>query len=90
MPDKWFNHQVGYPADDYVHGGMGDDEMWGHQATGGVDRFYGEDGNDWIVVSQGERPAVKAIVDCGPGFDEVRFDEGVDVVRDNCETKNPV
>jgi Ca2+-binding RTX toxin-like protein len=84
----------GYPADDYVHGGIGDDLISADWAIGGVDRIYGEDGNDHIEVSQRsipeDVPVSKAIVDCGPGAqDEVVFDEGVDVIK-NCEIKHPV
>jgi hypothetical protein len=55
-------------------------------------RFYGEDGDDLITAHQGSSggdvPVSKAIVDCGPGTDEVYFDEGVDVIK-NCEIKHP-
>jgi Ca2+-binding RTX toxin-like protein len=84
-----------YTVDDYVHGGTGDDFITASKgAIGGVDRIYGEDGNDHINVSQRrlvwlDLPVSKAIVDCGPGTeDSVIFDEGVDVIK-NCETKFP-
>jgi hypothetical protein len=83
-------------SDDYVHGGEGGDEIFGGYARGGVDRLYGERGNDDISASQrlgirqgGEGFVVtKEIIDCGPGSrDEVWFDRGVDVVKNNCERK---
>jgi Ca2+-binding RTX toxin-like protein len=57
----------------------------------GVDRFYGERGNDSIHVEANlhrEGPDAKDVVDCGPGFDEVWFDPDVDVIK-NCEVKHP-
>jgi len=85
-------------SDDYVHGASGGDTIHGGIAQGGVDRLYGEAGNDLIRASQREHnmntlvpnvPVTKEIIDCGGGqSDVVRFDEGVDVVT-NCETKDP-
>ena len=66
----------------------------GGHAQGGVDRIYGEGGNDFISASQREiaNPAIqvtKEIIDCGAGAsDEVWFDKGLDVVT-NCEIKQP-
>ena len=85
-----------YPdkSDDYVHGGGGDDQILGGQAQGGVDRLYGEGGNDYINASQRQSPnpsyqVTKEIIDCGAGAsDEVYFDKGLDVVT-NCEIKHP-
>jgi Ca2+-binding RTX toxin-like protein len=57
----------------------------------GVDRFYGEKGDDFIYVAANlnrEGPYSKDIVDCGPGTDEVWFDPAVDVIK-NCEVKYP-
>jgi Ca2+-binding RTX toxin-like protein len=84
-------------SNDYVHGGKGGDEILGGYAQGGVDRIYGEGGNDDISASQkswlhnGRSGFVvtKEIIDCGPGSrDEVWFDRGVDVVKENCEKKH--
>jgi hypothetical protein len=78
-------------SDDYVYGGQGVDILTGGQALGGVDRLYGGDGIDH-VLAETSFPAemvTKEIIDCGPGWDTVWFDEGVDVVKDNCERKNP-
>jgi Ca2+-binding RTX toxin-like protein len=81
-------------SDDYVHGGGGDDQILGGQAQGGVDRLYGEAGNDFINASQRQSPnpsyqVTKEIIDCGAGAsDEVYFDKGLDVVT-NCEIKHP-
>ena len=85
-------------SDDYVHGGSGADTIHGGVAQGGVDRLYGEAGNDLIRASQREHnmntlvpnvPLTKEIIDCGGGArDEVQFDKGLDVVT-NCEIKHP-
>jgi Ca2+-binding RTX toxin-like protein len=77
---------------EYVHGGRGGDNISGGLAQGGVDRLYGEGGNDRIVASQhyqeGFKPVTKEIIDCGSGAsDVVYFDKGVDVIT-NCEVKH--
>ena len=85
-----------YPdnSDDYVHGGGGDDSIYGGHAQGGVDRLYGDAGNDSIEASQRQNPnpaiaVTKEIIDCGSGAsDVVYFDKGLDVVK-NCEIKYP-
>lgn len=84
-----------YPDDsaDYVHGGRGNDTIYGGLAQGGVDRLYGEGGNDIIDASQRHmedfKPVTKEIIDCGAGaHDEVYLDKGVDVVATNCEIKH--
>jgi hypothetical protein len=79
-------------SDDYVHGGSGADHIIGGLAQGGVDRLYGEGGNDSISASQRQAqfsPVTKEIIDCGAGAqDEVYYDEGLDVVK-NCEKALP-
>jgi Ca2+-binding RTX toxin-like protein len=83
-----------YPdnSDDYVHGGSGTDTIYGGFAQGGVDRLYGEGGDDFIDASARRNsmsPVTKEIIDCGAGAsDTVHFDKGVDVVK-NCEIKHP-
>ena len=89
----------GDTSDDYVHGGADGDTLYGGPALSGVDHLYGDDGIDYIHVSQRQTqrlngkpipPVSKEIVDCGPGADDtVLFDEGIDVVMDNCENKKP-
>jgi Ca2+-binding RTX toxin-like protein len=80
-------------SDDYVHGGSGDDYIYGGYAQSGVDRLYGEGGNDIIEASQRKNPdpayqVTKEIIDCGAGAsDEVYFDKGLDVTT-NCEIKH--
>jgi Ca2+-binding RTX toxin-like protein len=83
---------------DYVHGGSDDDSLKGGFEQGGVDRLYGEKGDDGFDVAQrgvslyNPDPGIevtKEIVDCGPGIDSVSFDKGVDVVKANCEKKFP-
>jgi len=84
-----------YPdnSNDYVYGGRGNDNIVGGLAQGGVDRLYGQRGNDFLDASQRHqedfKPVTKEIIDCGSGAsDEVYFDKGVDVIT-NCEIKHP-
>jgi Ca2+-binding RTX toxin-like protein len=78
-------------SDDYVHGGSGADIIYGGFAQGGVDRIYGEGGNDIIDASQRNNsfsPVTKEIIDCGSGAsDEVFFDRNKDVIT-NCEIRH--
>jgi Ca2+-binding RTX toxin-like protein len=81
-------------SNDYVYGGRGNDNISGGLAQGGVDRLYGEGGNDFIVASQKYqedfKPVTKEIIDCGAGAsDEIYFDKGLDVVK-NCEMKHGI
>ena len=81
-------------SDDYVHGGSGADQISGGLAQGGVDRLYGEGGDDFIAADQRDiqNPVqvTKEIIDCGGGAgDVVYFDKGLDVVK-NCEEKHGV
>jgi Ca2+-binding RTX toxin-like protein len=84
-----------YPdtSDDYVHGGSGADTIYGGFAQGGVDRLFGEGGDDFIDASARRNsmsPVTKEIIDCGAGAtDVVYFDKGVDIVT-NCEAKHGV
>jgi hemolysin type calcium-binding protein len=80
--------------DDVVRGGEGDDPtVAGGFGRGGNDRLYGEEGNDTMYAAQrgfpfrGDVRVNKEIVNCGRGEDTAYYDRGVDVVRDNCETK---
>jgi RTX calcium-binding nonapeptide repeat (4 copies) len=81
--------------DDVVRGGPGDDPtVAGGFGRGGKDRLYGEEGNDTMVAAQrgfpfrGDVRVNQEIVDCGPGQEDIAYyDRGVDVVKDNCETK---
>jgi Ca2+-binding RTX toxin-like protein len=86
-------------SDDYIHGGKGADTIRSSRDNGpshdftysGVDRIFGDSGDDHILVrgNAGPGDSAKDIVACGPGTDTVGFDEGVDVVDDTCEIKNP-
>jgi Ca2+-binding RTX toxin-like protein len=82
-------------SSDYIHGGPGMDRLIFNWSKGGVDYYYGEDGNDDITVNQSgwvfgpNGPVTKEVVDCGPGDDDtVTFDEGVDDIK-NCENLYP-
>ena len=83
-------------SDDYAYGGDGADSMYGGYGLGGVDRVFGEDGNDYIQTNQrGYRASLdviltKEIVNCGAGQDTVQFDEDVDEVAPNCEDQIPI
>jgi Ca2+-binding RTX toxin-like protein len=101
--ELWGAHYINGPdySDDYIHGGRGMDEIRASLENPnlpkdvihrGVDRIYGERGDDTINVAGNAEvgDSAKEIVDCGPGTDEVWFDEGVDVVKDNCEIKHPL
>jgi Ca2+-binding RTX toxin-like protein len=79
-------------SDDYIYGGPGHDTLSPGWVSGGVDHLYGEDGTDHINANQEADifpgPVTKEIVDCGPGDDWVVYDQGVDVVMNNCEHLN--
>ena len=83
-------------SDDYTYGGAGADRLFGGYAQGGVDRVFGEDGNDYIETYQRGLAAeygvivTKEIVNCGAGQDTVYFDKDKDVVAPNCEDRHPV
>ena len=83
-------------SDDYVYGGAGGDTIYGGYAQGGVDRVFGEDGNDYILTYQRGLAndlgvvITKEIINCGAGYDTVAFDEGKDEVAQNCENLYPV
>jgi Ca2+-binding RTX toxin-like protein len=71
---------VGGSGDDVVGGGLGTDNVVGGEGkdvlTGGPDRktdtLSAGDGND--VVGIQDSPAVKDLVTCGSGFDQVYVD----------------
>jgi Ca2+-binding RTX toxin-like protein len=81
---------VGGSGNDTVCGGLGVDNVVGGEGAdvlcGGPDRktdtLSAGDGND--VVGIQDSPAVKDIVTCGSGFDEV-FVDSKDVVARDCE-----
>ena len=78
-------------SDDYVYGGPNGDLIYGGYAQGGVDRVYGEDGDDYIDTNQRGHVreygivVTKEIVNCGAGEDTVVFDKDKDEVAQNCE-----
>lgn len=53
----------------------------------GVDTVKGGGGDDEIDATEVSQPAADEI-NCGPGRDQVSFDQGLDTIR-NCEEKNP-
>jgi Ca2+-binding RTX toxin-like protein len=85
-----------YPdkSGDVASGGRGRDQVYGGFGQGGVDRVFGNQGNDEIVVAQrgfpaelGEVEVTREVVDCGGGDDTVYRDRRLDVIADNCEHK---
>ena len=64
-------------SDDYVYGGSGGDNIIGGYAQGGVDRVFGEDGDDYIQTYQRgsakdlDIVVTKEIINCGAGDDTV-------------------
>jgi Ca2+-binding RTX toxin-like protein len=79
-------------SDDVVHGGDGADNIYAGWANGGVDRVYGEGGNEWINAAQRANGTVRVtreIINCGAGnSDYVAYDQGLDTIK-NCEQKDP-
>jgi hypothetical protein len=78
----------GFGGSDKLRGGRGDDFIDADEASDnpGEDTVRGSRGQDLIVADDG----FKDTIFCGRGDeDEVFFDEGLDVVADNCELQNP-
>ena len=78
---------------DEVRGGLGDDEMLGGDGADliradddGIDSVNAGPGNDAIEAH--DDAGVDSIA-CAEGTDTVRFDAGVDVVADDCESRDP-
>jgi Ca2+-binding RTX toxin-like protein len=67
---------------DLVYGGMGGDNLIGTTSDTSEDRFYGGSGED--IFQPRNVPAVKDMVSCGPGTDNVYADKA-DVVVGDCE-----
>jgi hypothetical protein len=78
----------GFGGSDYLRGGRGDDHIDATEESDnpGEDTVRGSRGQDFIGAVDG----FKDIIFCGRGDeDEVFFDEGLDVVADNCELQKP-
>lgn len=77
-------------GDDQVRGGGGDDTIVGGFARSGVDYAYGGKGDDTINAAQRNSDTgaavTREVIDCGPGWDTVYYDEGTDEVKD-CEVE---
>ena len=79
---------LGFGGSDYLRGGRGDDHIDATEESDnpGEDTVRGSRGQDFIGAVDG----FKDIIFCGRGDeDEVFFDEGLDVVADNCELQKP-
>ena len=72
-------------GDDVIHGGPGNDVMWGRLAGGHHDSYYGDEGDDKLdSTAIGHEPPGEAdLVDGGDGFDQCEVDEDDTVL--NCE-----
>ena len=83
------DHLAGGRGDDYLRGGRGDDYL--RDLIGDdVDELYGNAGDDWIDVADGD---TDDFVDCGRDTDTLRFDRNSSTDRDsftNCENLIPV
>jgi hypothetical protein len=78
----------GFGGSDYLRGGRGDDLIDATEESDnpGEDTVRGSRDQDFIGAVDG----FKDTIFCGRGDkDEVFFDEGLDVVADNCELQNP-
>jgi Ca2+-binding RTX toxin-like protein len=77
-------------GDDLLVGGGGNDTIWANgdklASNPGEDTIKGGRGNDLINAVDG----FKDTIDCGSGKDDVTFDQNLDEVRANCETRHPV
>jgi len=67
---------------DTVYGGAGNDNLIGQGGDTSSDRFIAGGGDD--TVQPWDSPAVKDVVNCGPGTDKVYADKA-DEINDNCE-----
>ena len=67
---------------DSVYGGAGKDNLIGQGGDTSHDRFRAGGGDD--TVQPWDSPAVRDVVNCGPGTDKVYADKA-DIIRDNCE-----
>ena len=98
--DELYGHEgpdvaYGGPDDDYLradcdsdyycgrdekHGGPGDDVLVGGLLS---EKFFGGRGNDWFQdYNSHKNPDTFR---CGPGFDRVYYNKGLDKVADDCE-----
>jgi Ca2+-binding RTX toxin-like protein len=78
---------LGFGGSDTLRGGRGDDliEATEESDNPGKDTVRGSRGQDFILAVDG----FKDTIYCGRGDgDEVFFDEGLDVIADNCELQN--
>jgi Ca2+-binding RTX toxin-like protein len=67
---------------DSVYGGLGKDNLIGQGGDTSSDHFYAGRSDD--ILQPWDSPAVKDVVNCGPGIDKVYADKA-DVIKDNCE-----
>jgi Ca2+-binding RTX toxin-like protein len=76
----------GEAGSDYLNGEYQDDTIYAQMTDyEGIDTIFGETGDDSIYAHDG----IVDSIDCGAGFDKVRYDSGIDVVAVNCEVRLP-
>ena len=78
---------LGFGGSDYLRGGRGDDliDATEERDNPGRDTVRGSRDQDFIDAVD----CLQDTIFCGRGEDEVFFDEGLDVVADNCEIQHP-
>ncbi len=74
---------LGSSGADMLRGGALNDIVAGH---GGRDRLYGDLGEDFLAAKDG---LADRVIDCGPDWDQVSYDVGLDPAPIDCEVHNP-
>jgi hypothetical protein len=77
----------GFGGSDYLRGGRGDDLIDATEESDNPGKDTVRDSRDQDSIDAVD--GFKDTIFCGRGEDEVFFDEGLDVVADNCEIQNP-
>ena len=89
----------GGPGDDTLYDGGGSDLIVGGSGNDAIsanaDQTFSNPGEDTIRAGKGNdlieaEDDHKDTIDCGPGIDEVYFDQGLDKVAANCEKQHPL
>ncbi|NYI46540.1 hypothetical protein BJ993_003620 [Nocardioides aromaticivorans] len=83
----------GHGGNDVISDGAGNDSIWGGYGAddigifGGLDHVWAGPGNDRLVINL-TGPAVRDVVECGPGYDSVvvrYLDGGAAPILSGCE-----
>ncbi len=73
----------GYGGADIMRGGARNDLVSGGE---GRDKLYGDLGEDFVSAKDG---LADRVIDCGPDWDQVSYDVGLDPAPIDCEVHNP-